>query len=210
MLSCNLVMSPVSNFSTASLDDLNYHVARKETAPKPDFTFSCKICNQDSPGFYALRQHKNTQYGFPNKTTYAEPDDVMNEMTDMNLKWELRSCHSFSVDSDVERARHKVFNYAVENRNETVVKNNLDHFIDNLKCSAKVNLAFGFILKKIEVESSDVFTHTKLTPCWTDRHLCAPGTTWRVSRNTSTKMTSSSHAVEKKWKQSGNSSSCQT
>ena len=52
--------------------------------------------------------------------------------------------------SEFERARHKVFNYAVETHNETIVNEELDHFFNNKNCAAKVILAFGFILKNIE------------------------------------------------------------
>ena len=38
----------------------------------------------------------------------------------------------------------------MEALNETIVNEKLDHFFNNLKCAAKVNLAFGFILKNIE------------------------------------------------------------
>ena len=69
---------------------------------------------------------------------------------DHRLREELRSGQHFLVDSELERARHKVFNYAVETLNETIVNEKLDHFFNNLKCAAKVNLAFGFILKNIE------------------------------------------------------------
>ena len=51
------------NFSTKSQNDLNYHIAKKHSAPKPDITFKCKLCYQEFPGFYAVRQHKNTQHG---------------------------------------------------------------------------------------------------------------------------------------------------
>ena len=54
------------------------------------------------------------------------------------------------MDSELERERHKVFNYAVETLNETIVNEKLDHFFNKLKCAAKVNLTFGFSLKKIE------------------------------------------------------------
>ena len=43
-----------------------------------------------------------------------------------------------------------IFNYAVETLNETIVNEKLDHFFNDLKCSAKVMLPFGFILKNIE------------------------------------------------------------
>ena len=47
-------------------------------------------------------------------------------------------------------ARHNVFKYAVENLNQTVVKEKFDLFINNLKCKANMTLAFGLILKKIK------------------------------------------------------------
>ena len=50
----------------------------------------------------------------------------------------------------MERARHKLYNYAVETLNEKIVNEKRDHFSNNLNCAAKVNPAFGFILKKIE------------------------------------------------------------
>ena len=56
----------------------------------------------------------------------------------------------FLVDSELERPRHKVFNYAIENLNAITVDEKLDHFLKNLKCAAKVNPAFGFILRNIE------------------------------------------------------------
>ena len=51
---------------------------------------------------------------------------------------------------NLKGARHKVVKYAVETLNETIVNEKLDLFLNNLKCAAKVNLAFGFILKSIE------------------------------------------------------------
>ena len=50
------------NFSTKSQNDLNYHIAEKYGAPKPDITFKCKLCFQEFPGFYALRLHRNTEH----------------------------------------------------------------------------------------------------------------------------------------------------
>ena len=44
-------------------DDLNYHVAKKHSAPRPSITYKCKLCHVEFPGFYALRQHKNAQHG---------------------------------------------------------------------------------------------------------------------------------------------------
>ena len=51
------------NLSTKSQNDLIDHFAQKHSAIKVEVTFKCKICYQEFPGFYALRQNKNTQHG---------------------------------------------------------------------------------------------------------------------------------------------------
>ena len=129
-----------------------YHIAKKSSAPKLDVTLKCSHCYQEFPGFYALRQHRNTQHGkqIGSGTKNVDVKHLVGEVEDHRLRGELRSRQHFLVDSELERARHKVFVYAVETLNETMVNEKLDHFFNNLKCAAKVNLAFGFILKNIE------------------------------------------------------------
>ena len=108
-----------------------------------------------------------------------DAEHIVGDVENHRLREELRSCQHFLVDSELERARHKVFNYALETLNETIVNEKFDHFFNNLKCAAKVNLAFGFTLKNIEDGISDTILHTKTIPCWIDPNLCAPMTTWR-------------------------------
>ena len=83
-------------------------------------------------------------------TRDVDVEHIVGDVGDQRLREELRSCQHFLVDSELERARHKVFNYAVETLNETIVNKKHDYFFNNSKCAAKVNLAFGFILKNIE------------------------------------------------------------
>ena len=59
------------------------------------------------------------------RPTNIELDDIIKDVVDMNLIEELRSLQLFLVDSDLERARHKIFSNSVENLNETVVNENL-------------------------------------------------------------------------------------
>ena len=136
------------NFSTKSQIDLNYHIAKKHSAPKPEVNFKYELCYAEFPGFYALRQHRNTQHGtqIGSGTRDVDMEHIVGDYEDHSLKEELRSCQHFLVDSELERVRHKVFNHAVETVKETIVNEKLDHFFNNLKCAAKVNLAFGFIL----------------------------------------------------------------
>ena len=77
-------------------------------------------------------------------------EHIVGDVEDHKLREDLRSCQHFLVDSELEKARYKVLNYAVETLNEAIVNEKLDHFFNNLKCAAKVILAFGFILKNIE------------------------------------------------------------
>ena len=140
------------NLSTKSQDDLKYHFAKKHSAPKHDVTFNCKLFYQEFPGFCALPQQRNTQQGMQigSKTRDMDVEHLMGDNGHHSLREDLRSCQHFLVDSELERPRHKVFNYAVETLNERIVNEKLDHLFNKLKCAAKVNLVFGFILKNTE------------------------------------------------------------
>ena len=84
-------------------------------------------------------------------TRDVDVEHIVGDVEDSRLRNEWRSCQHFLVE--LERARHKVFIYAVETLNETLVNEKLDHFINSCSLSkgaAKVNLAFGFILKNME------------------------------------------------------------
>ena len=87
----------------------------------------------------------------------VDVEHLAGDVEDHSLREELRSCQHFLVGSELERARHKVFNYAVETLNETIVNEKLDNFFSNLKCAAKMNLVFAFILKNIEDEGFRYF-----------------------------------------------------
>ena len=51
------------NFSTKSRSDLNHHVAKKHSVPRPSIACKSKLSHAEFPGFSALRQQKNTQHG---------------------------------------------------------------------------------------------------------------------------------------------------
>ena len=137
-----LFCSQCLNFSTKSQNDLNYHIAKKHSAPKFGVTFKCKLCYQEFPRFYALRQYTNTQHGMQigSRRRDVDVEHIVGDVEDHSLREELRSCQHLLVDSELERARHKVFNYAVEALNETVVNDKLDRFFNNLKCAEEKNL----------------------------------------------------------------------
>ena len=133
-------------------DDLNYHIAKQHSAAGPSRTYKCKLCHAEFPGFYALRQHKNiqhgTQIGFG--ASKIDVEDIVGDVDDQSLREESLSCRHFLVDSEIQKGRDSVFNFAVNNLTAQVIEEILDRVLDKLKCVAKPNLALGFILKNIQ------------------------------------------------------------
>ena len=90
------------NFSTKSLNDLNYQFAKRHSAPKPDVTFRCKLFYQEFPGFHALRQHRNTQHGTKIGSGTRDMDHILGDVEDHSLREELRSCQHFLWNPNLE------------------------------------------------------------------------------------------------------------
>ena len=140
------------NFYTKSRDDLNYYIAKKHSVPRPSITYKCKLCQAGFPGFYALRQHKNTQHGtkIGFGANYIDVEDIVGAVDDQSMREELESCKHVLTDTEMENGRHRVFNFAMSSFDVSLLNNKLEYVFKELKCVAKVNLAFGFVLKKIE------------------------------------------------------------
>ena len=173
-----LYCSKCPNFFTKSREVLNYHIAKQHSAAGPSKTNKCEQCYAEFPGFYALRQHKNTQHGTQigvgagnidvgfyalrqHKNTQhgtqigvgagnIDVEDIVGDGDDQSLREELQSCKHFLVDSETQKGRHIVLNFAVNNLTAQVIVEKLDRVLKKLKCVAKLNLALGFILKNFE------------------------------------------------------------
>ena len=140
------------NFSTKSREDLNYHIAKKHSVPRPSITYKCKLCHADFTGFYALRQNKNThngtQIGFG--ANNIDVEDIVGAVDDQSLREELDSCKHFLTVTEMENGRHRVSNFAMSSFDVSLLIDKLDYVFKELKSAAKVNLAFGFVLKNVE------------------------------------------------------------
>ena len=162
------------NFSTNSRDDLNYHIAKKHATPPLKKTHKCKICFEEFSGFYALRQHKRSERALQMKSAELDVTNLL-EDDDADLKEELQACQYFLVDSELERGRHRVFNFAMSTCDNSLTIKKLDLVFNGLKCAAKVNLAFGFVLKNVEDGSCRYFyAHENNTLMERSKLLCTP------------------------------------
>ena len=74
----------------------------------------------------------------------------MGDVDDQSLREELQSYRHFLIDSEKQKRRRSVFNFAVNNVTSQVIEEKLDRALDKLKCVAKLNLPLGFILENIE------------------------------------------------------------
>ena len=140
------------SFSTLFQDDLNYHIAKQHSVAGRLNTYKCKLCDAEFPGFYVLRQHRNTQHGtqIGFGASNIDVEDIVGDVDDQSLREEFQSCRHSLVDSEIQKGSYSVFNFVVNNLTAQVIEEKLDRVLDKLKCVAKRNLALGFILKKIE------------------------------------------------------------
>ena len=103
------------NFFTNSQDDVNYHISKKHSAPKPDISFKCKPYYAEFPGFYALRQLRNNQQGtlIGFRAISINVEEIEGEVDDQSLREELESCKHFLTDTKLGNGRHRVFNFGM-------------------------------------------------------------------------------------------------
>ena len=157
--SCNggtLYCANCPNFYTISRDDVTYHIAKKHTTPRVKNTHYCKYCFGEFSGFYALRHHKTSEHGLQMKSAELEMSNVL-EDDDADLKEELRACQNCLNDSELEKGRHRVFIFAISTFDNSLSNEKPDLVFNGLKCAAKVDVAFEFVLKNVEDGSCRCF-----------------------------------------------------
>ena len=74
----------------------------------------------------------------------------MGGVDDQSLREELESCKHFLTDTEMKNGRQRVFKFAMSSFDMSMLNDKLDYVFKETKCAAKVNLAFGFVLKNIE------------------------------------------------------------
>ena len=76
--------------------------------------------------------------------------DNLIEDDEADTKEEHQANQLCLVDSELEKGRHRIFNFAMSNFDKPLIQKNLDLVFKRLKCAAKVHLAFRFVLKNVE------------------------------------------------------------
>ena len=105
------------------------------------------------------------------RASNIDVEDIVGDVEDQSLREELQSCRHFLVDSEIQKGRHNVFNFIVNNLTAQVIEEKLDRVLDKLKCEAEPNLALGCILKNNEDGKFRYFYAHENKPCWNSQNL---------------------------------------
>ena len=99
-------------------------------------------------------------------------EDILGEVDDQCLREELESCKDCLTDTEMENGRHRVVNFAMSSFDMSLLNEELDYVFKELKSAAKVNLAFGFVLKVIKDGMCRYFTLTRTILKWRGQNFC--------------------------------------
>ena len=82
-------------------------------------------------------------------------EDIVGDVDDQSLREELESCKHFLTHTEMVNGRHRVFNFAMSSFDMSLLNDKLDYVFKELKCAAKVNLAFGVVDRKPPTGAED-------------------------------------------------------
>ena len=74
----------------------------------------------------------------------------MGDVDDKSLEEKLGTWELFLIDSELENGRHRIYNFALHSLDSKYLLQKRDVVLDSLNCAAKLNVAFGFVLKDVE------------------------------------------------------------
>ena len=74
----------------------------------------------------------------------------MGGVDDNSLKEELETCERFLVDSEIEKRRQRVYNFAMDSLDPKSLLAKLNVVFGSLKCADNLNVAFGFLVKNVK------------------------------------------------------------
>ena len=172
------------NFSTTSKDDLNYHTAKKHSVPRSSITYKCELCHAEFNGFYALRQHKSTQYGTQSGFG-ANKNDVEDIVGNIAIKvWEK--------NWNLANTFCQILNWRMENTESSTLSCHPSTFpcstINRIMYSKswnvlqKLTLQLDSFWKIMRMERADTFMLTRTIQLPRSQNLCVHQTillTWK-------------------------------
>ena len=134
---------------------MGYHVAKKHAQPSSKKWTVCHSCEQEFPSHYSLQQHRRKKQ----ETKQRKPSDTVVELNKVleeegevgeKLMAERDACQRFLVDTEMEKGRHKIFNFQMSKLDTKIINEKLEEVFNKLDSAAKINIALGFVLRNFE------------------------------------------------------------
>ena len=197
------------NFSTKSQSDLIYHIAEKHSAPEPDATFKCKHRYQEFPGFYAVREHRNTQPGLQigSRTRDVDVEHIVGDVEDHRLRG-VAFLSTYLGGFRIWKSKAQSFELRSGNSRRNNRKRGTWSFFQQFQMCSKSESGFWFQFEKhrrwriqrlLRTQNSTLLDRPKLVSTRNDLA--------KLNDILKTNLTSSSRVVEKIRAQTGGSTS---
>ena len=99
----------------------------------------------------------------------------------MNSCEKNSQCQHFLSDSEMENGRHNVYNFKLAELDSQTINDKLERVFESRKCSAKINIALGFVLRNREKGQYCYFyAHENNTVFEKSHLLCTRGDLTRI------------------------------
>ena len=130
-------------------------MAKKHAPSSSKQSTVCTSCEQEISCYYSLQQHRRKEYGAKQRKpsdTVADLNKIVEEEggDGEKLKEDLSACQHFLVDTEMEKGRHKVFNFQMSKLDTKIINEKLEEVFNKLDSAAKINIALDFVLRNIE------------------------------------------------------------
>ena len=134
-------------FITTSQAVLIYNKAKTFRNVRANSTYKSNFCVEELFDFHTIRKHRSSHNEIPIKICNLDKETLFEDINDTHIKEEPNFCIQNLVDSELDKGRHRVFNFVMSSFNNSFFNATLDLVYRQLKCAAKNNLAYRFVLK---------------------------------------------------------------
>ena len=118
-----------------------------QTKKNTNVNFCRQVFDLHSMRLHRQKKHKTKSVS---ETKLREMTQLMGAIDDESLKKELERREHFPVASELENGRHRVLNFAMDILDGHTLGQKINTVFEKLKCAAKWNVTFGFVLKILE------------------------------------------------------------
>ena len=127
-------------------DALRVHALNSHAKSGP---FVCIICGNGFLSFYRLQSHKREEHRRIRKHYNAKHVDLTEFQSNSSLLQKMESVKHFLRDEKMELQQKVEYNFRINGTDTKFIRDKLDAKFDEMSCTVKLNIAFGFDLKSI-------------------------------------------------------------